>query len=68
MTMELSETPATSQAPERETLAGQGLFHSPIQEQHIDFLLEEEFACNQAFLHFFLKEARKNILAPLECP
>jgi hypothetical protein len=35
--------------------------HSPIQEHHIDFLLEEEFACNPQFLAFFLKAAQKNM-------
>ena len=44
------------------------LSHSPIQEQHIDFLLEEEFASNQAFLLFFLEEARKNMVAPWNGP
>lgn len=33
------------------------LSHSPVQEHHIDFLLEEEFACNSAFLGFFVSEA-----------
>jgi len=35
--------------------------HSPIQEHHIDFLLEEEFSCNPGFLGFFLEEAKKNM-------
>lgn len=29
---------------------------SPVQEHHIDFLLEEEFAVNPAFLAFFLRK------------
>jgi hypothetical protein len=29
-------------------------FLSPVQEHHIDFILEEEFACNPAFLPWFL--------------
>lgn len=44
----------------------QSLPTSPIQEQHIDFVLEEEFVCNEAFLKFFLEEARKNIVPPLD--
>ncbi len=28
---------------------------SPVQEEHIDFLLEEEFCCNSNFLNWFLK-------------
>lgn len=31
--------------------------HSPIQEQHVDFLLEEEFASNPEFLKFFIRAA-----------
>ena len=34
---------------------------SSIQEHHIDFLLEEEFACNPEFLSFFLDAAKKNL-------
>jgi hypothetical protein len=34
--------------------------NSPVQEQHIDFLLEEEFACNSDFLEFFVEAAKKN--------
>jgi hypothetical protein len=34
--------------------------HSPIQEQHIDFLLEEEFASNPSFLKFFIQLALSN--------
>ncbi len=30
---------------------------SPVQEEHIDFLLEEEFCCNPNFLKWFLKSA-----------
>ncbi len=33
---------------------------SPVQEHHIDFLLEEEFAANPAFLTFFLEAAREH--------
>ncbi|WP_263365613.1 hypothetical protein [Edaphobacter bradus] len=35
--------------------------HSPIQEAHIDFLLEEEFASNPEFLTFFLSTASANV-------
>ena len=35
-------------------------FHSPVQEHHIDFLLEEEFAVNPAFLSFFLDHAKQH--------
>jgi hypothetical protein len=31
--------------------------HSPIEERHIDFILEEEFATSPAFLDFFVKTA-----------
>ena len=31
--------------------------HSPIQEHHIDFILEEEFASNSSFLDFFIQLA-----------
>lgn len=30
---------------------------SPVQEEHIDFLLEEEFCCNPAFLKWFVENA-----------
>lgn len=33
---------------------------SPVQEHHIDFLLEEEFAANPAFLTFVLSAASQN--------
>lgn len=36
------------------------LTNSPVQEQHIDFLLEEEFACNSKFLHFFIVAAQEH--------
>jgi hypothetical protein len=36
--------------------------HSPVQEHHIDFLLEEEFACSPQFLRFFVSEAAQSIL------
>jgi hypothetical protein len=68
MTHETLSTNAASQASDEEKPDSPYLPHSPIQEQHIDFLLEEEFACNQAFLHFFLKEARTNFIAPLNHP
>ena len=32
-------------------------FRSPIEERHIDFILEEEFVANPAFLDFFLHQA-----------
>lgn len=35
--------------------------NSPVQEHHIDFLLEEEFACNPKFLSFFLSLAKKHL-------
>jgi hypothetical protein len=34
--------------------------NSPVQEQHIDFLLEEEFACNSDFLNFFVEAAKEH--------
>lgn len=68
MTNEALSTLATSQTCEEESPDYASLPHSPIQEQHIDFLLEEEFACNQAFLHFFLEEARKNFVTPSNDP
>ena len=68
MTHEPLSTLATSQASDDEMPDSNSLPHSPIQEEHIDFLLEEEFACNQAFLHFFLKEAGKNFIAPWNDP
>lgn len=39
------------------------VFFSPVQEHHLDFLLEEEFACNPAFLHRFLDHASKRYQA-----
>ncbi len=33
---------------------------SPVQEHHIDFLLEEEFACNPRFLEFFVRAAKEH--------
>lgn len=45
--------------------------NSPVQEQHIDFLLEEEFACNGRFLEFFLSAAREHFHSlkdPIETP
>lgn len=33
---------------------------SPVQEHHIDFLLEEEFACNPRFLEFFVDAAKEH--------
>ncbi len=33
------------------------IFESPVEERHLDFLLEEEFACNPEFLQFFIAEA-----------
>ncbi len=35
-------------------------FRSPLEERHIDFLLEEEFASNSSFLPFFIELAWKN--------
>jgi hypothetical protein len=50
-------------------------FRSPIQEHHIDFLLEEEFASNPSFLEFFVAAAIEssnpgaaNIVSPLIPP
>lgn len=37
-----------------------GTWRSPVQEHHIDFLLEEEFATNPSFLQFVLKEAAEH--------
>jgi hypothetical protein len=37
------------------------LRRSPVQEHHLDFLLEEEFAANPALLTFILSEASKNL-------
>lgn len=34
--------------------------NSPVQEHHIDFLLEEEFACNSDFLDFFVEAAKEH--------
>src|ERR1700693_1934212 len=34
--------------------------NSPVQEHHIDFLLEEEFACNSVFLDFFVEAAKEH--------
>jgi len=34
--------------------------NSPVQEHHIDFLLEEEFACNPGFLDFFVEAAQEH--------
>lgn len=45
-----------------ESIQGEALTaRSPVQEQHIDFLLEEEFACNPQFLDFFVEEAAKSV-------
>lgn len=45
-----------------ESIQGEALTaRSPVQEQHIDFLLEEEFACNPHFLDFFVAEAAKGV-------
>ena len=38
----------------------QTLPNSPVQEHHIDFLLEEEFACNSGFLEFFVNAAKEH--------
>lgn len=64
MTHQTLSTHTASRASDEERADSLSLPHSPIQEQHIDFLLEEEFTSNQAFLHFFLKEAGKNFIAP----
>lgn len=32
---------------------------SPVEERHIDYILEEEFSVNPEFLEFFLNEARR---------
>jgi len=42
--------------------------NSPIQEEHIDFLLEEEFACNEDFLTFFIKAAENQFHVSDEIP
>lgn len=34
-------------------------FFSPVEERHIDYLLEEEFSVNPDFLRFFLEEAHR---------
>jgi hypothetical protein len=34
---------------------------SPVQEHHIDFLLEEEFACNPDFLAYFVEAASAGV-------
>jgi len=39
--------------------ASETALHSPVQEHHIDFLLEEEFSCNPDFLGFFVDAAKK---------
>jgi hypothetical protein len=31
---------------------------SPVEERHIDYILEEEFSLNPDFLRFFLEQAR----------
>ena len=31
---------------------------SPVEERHIDYILEEEFSVNPDFLSFFLEQAR----------
>src|SRR5258708_23095171 len=31
---------------------------SPVEERHIDYILEEEFSANPDFLRFFLEQAR----------
>ena len=41
-------------------------WNSPVQEHHIDFLLEEEFASNPAFLAFVLRAAAKHSQASRE--
>ncbi len=46
--LENSEVPATPK------------WLSPVQEHHIDFLLEEEFAADPTFLTFFLETAREH--------
>jgi hypothetical protein len=33
-------------------------FLSPVEERHIDYILEEEFSVNSDFLRFFLEQAR----------
>jgi hypothetical protein len=35
-------------------------FLSPVEERHIDYILEEEFSVNPDFLRFFLEQARLN--------
>lgn len=35
-------------------------YNSPIEERHIDYLLEEEFSTNPLFLEFFIKQAAKS--------
>ncbi len=42
--------------------------HSPIQEHHIDFLLEEEFASNPSFLSFFVNAASNRASADPSVP
>ncbi len=37
--------------------SGKGEFRSPVEERHIDFILEEEFTADPGFLDFFLRKA-----------
>ncbi len=68
MSQDLQGASEIPDANKRESQDGHNISHSPIEERHIDFLLEEEFSCNPDFLHFFLKEARKNMLATWNVP
>jgi hypothetical protein len=48
-----------------ESSVGKTLDHlklrSPVQEHHVDFLLEEEFACNPDFLAYFVEAASASV-------
>jgi hypothetical protein len=44
--------PRKTQIPEHDML------FSPVEERHIDYILEEEFSVNLDFLRFFLEQAR----------
>ena len=52
--------PALSSSAQADKIAKQSpqTLLSPVQEHHIDFILEEEFACNPAFLVWFLEAVK----------
>lgn len=56
--IEVEATPSSAEATNNLASQERRTLFSPVQEHHIDFLLEEEFVCNPSFLTWFLENVQ----------